>query len=451
MNRSIPFVLAMAVALPMAQAQQPHRDHVKYEKRYRDPVLKEMQERDKALEKAAKEKTEEILEKIKAEKKAKKEQAKRLRFDMSGIPRPAGPDAFETKVWYFPPTPQYLTGTCWSFSTTSFMESEVKRLTGQEIKLSEMWTAYWEYVEKIKGWIARRGEQEFGEGSESNALFRIWKQYGVVPRVDYEGTTAEDGRFDHALMHRRLKAFLDWCREQNYWDEKVILTAARAIMDETMGTPPSSVTWQGETYTPKAFLDQVLKVNPDDYVSVMSTLSKPFWTHAEFEVPDNWWHDANYVNVPLDTWYGLILKAIRSGHSMVIGGDVSEPGINGFEDIAVIPTFDIPPAFIDQDSREFRIANRTTGDDHGIHLVGWTHMDGHDWFLIKDSARSSRHGKYKGFYMFRDDFVKLKMLTFSVHKEVLADILQKVAENEAKLAAEKAAAKKAPHEQPKAD
>ncbi len=440
MNRSIPFVLAIAVAVPAVQAQQPHRDHVRYEKRYRDPVLKEMQDRDKKLQEAAKEKTEEILDAIRAEKKAKRENRRKLRFDMSAIPRPAGPDAFGTKVWHFPPTPQYLTGTCWSFSTTSFMESEVKRLTGREIKLSEMWTAYWEYVEKIKGWIARRGEQEFGEGSESNALFRIWKRYGVVPRLVYEGTTAEDGRFDHALMHRRLKAFLDWCREENYWNEKVILTACRAIMDETMGTPPSTFTWEGETFTPRAFLADVLKVDPDDYVSLMSTLSKPFWTHAEFEVPDNWWHDASYVNVPLDVWYSLILKAIRSGHSMVIGGDVSEPGMNGFEDIAVIPTFDIPGQFIDQDSREFRIANRTTGDDHGIHLVGWTRMDGHDWFLIKDSGRSSRHGKYKGYYMYRDDFVKLKMLTFSVHREVVEDILAKVAENEARLAAGKAAA-----------
>ncbi len=446
MRRSIPLMLATAMVVPVlpAAAQQPHRDHVKYEERYRDPILKEMQERDKKLEEAARKKTEEILAKIRAEKKEKREKAKRLRFDMSRIPRPAGPDAFETKFWHFPPTPQYLTGTCWSFSTTSFMESEVKRLTGREIKLSEMWTAYWEYVEKIHGWIERRGEQVFGEGSESNALMRVWKKYGVVPRSSYEGTTAEDGRFDHSLMHRRLRAFLKWCKEQNFWDEKVILTACRAIMDETMGRPPETVTWEGETYTPGAFLHQVLQVNPDDYVSVMSTLSKPFWTHAEFEVEDNWWHDKSYINLPLDVWYGVILKAIQSGHSLVIGGDVSEPGLNGFEDIAVIPTFDIPQEYIDQDAREFRFANHTTGDDHGIHLVGWTNMDGHDWFLIKDSGRSSRHGKYKGYYMFRDDFVKLKMLTFTVHKEVIPDILKKVAETEASLAAEEAEATQQP-------
>ncbi len=416
--------VALAAALPVA-AQQSHRDRAKYVDRYHDPVLEEMRERDRKLEEAARKKTEEILEKIKAERKERRKKRPRLSFDMSHIPRPSGPEAFRT-VWHFPPTPQYLTGTCWSFSTTSFMESEVKRLTGREIKLSEMWTVYWEYVEKAKGWIARRGEQEFGEGSESNALFRVWKRYGAVPRSAYEGTLAGDGRFDHALMHRRLEAFLHWCRDEGVWDEDIVVAGVRAILDHTMGRPPERFEWNGATYTPKRFLAEVLQVNPDDYVTLMSTLSKPFWSRAEYEVPDNWWHDRSYVNVPLEVWYEALLEAIRTGHSVVIGGDVSEPGIDGFEEIAVIPTFDIPGEYIDQSSREFRFANRTTTDDHGIHLVGWTRVDGHDWFLIKDSGRSSRWGKHKGYYMYRDDYVKLKMLTFTVHREVVEDILKRV-------------------------
>jgi hypothetical protein len=34
----------------------------------------------------------------------------------------------------------------------------VYRLTGQEIKLSEMFTVYWEYVERAKRFIAERGK-----------------------------------------------------------------------------------------------------------------------------------------------------------------------------------------------------------------------------------------------------------------------------------------------------
>ena len=127
----------------------------------------------------------------------------------------------------------------------------------------------------------------------------------------------------------------------------------------------------------------------------------------------------------MDEWYDIIKNAVKSGYTITIGGDVSEPGYNGFEDAAIVPEFDIPQKYINQDSREFRFYNKTSADDHGIHLVGYKKVDGHDWFLIKDSARSSRHGKFEGYYFYRDDYIKLKMLTFMVHKDAMKDVLKR--------------------------
>ena len=124
--------------------------------------------------------------------------------------------------------------------------------------------------------------------------------------------------------------------------------------------------------------------------------------------------------------YGIILDSIADGRSLVIGGDVSEPGMNGPEDVAVVPSFDIPAEMIDQSAREFRFDNGTTTDDHGIHLVGHTCIGGEDWFLIKDSNRSSRQGEHEGYYFYRGDYVRLKMLTITVHRDQVADILRKV-------------------------
>ncbi len=425
--------LALGLVTPGA-AQVERRDHVKWTERKKDPVLQEMIERDKKLEAEARKKTEEILERLAKERKERREKRPRMRFDVSGIPRPAGPDAFTT-AWHTPPVAQYLTGTCWSFSTTSFMESEIKRLTGREIKLSEMWTVYWEYVEKARGYIESRGTTPFVEGSESNALLRVYAKHGVVPESAYPGVLAADGRHDHAAMVKAGREFLRWCKEHGYWNPDLIIPTIRRILDLTMGPPPETVEWEGAKLTPKEFLEQVCGLDPSDYVSVMSTLSVPFWTHGEYRVPDNWWHDAGYVNVPLDVWYGIIVDAVKAGSTLVIGGDVSEPGYWGEEDIAVVPTFDIPGEYIDQDSREFRFYNRTSTDDHGIHLVGYTTTpDGHDWFLIKDSARSARRGDYEGYLMYRDDYVKLKMLTFTIHKEFLGDVLEKVEATERALA-----------------
>ena len=397
---------------------------VKYVKRYYDPVLKEMSEKAKK-EKAQRDSiTAAIRLRQKKRKEEERKAAKILRFDFVDVKKPASPEVFKS-AFHFPPVPQYRTGTCWCFSTTSFLESEVARLTGQKIKLSEMHTVYYEYLEKVRRYVQERGDSEVGQGSEANAVTRIWKKYGVVPKKVYSGLVGDDERYDHTRMFEEIKNYLRYINTHNYWDEQEVIATVKIILNKYMGAPPTSFEYHGKRMTPLEFLHNVLKLNPDDYVSVMSTLSIPFYTKGEYKVPDNWWHSADYYNVPLDEWYGIIKKAVKNGYTVAIGGDVSEPGYNGFEDAAIIPDFDIPQEYINQDSREFRFYNKTSTDDHGVHLVGYTRIGDHDWFLIKDSARSSRHGKFKGYYFYRDDYIKLKMLTFMVHKDVMKDILKK--------------------------
>ncbi len=428
MKTGIAAILAVIAVTPAVHAASPAPtptpagDHVIYVPRYQDPVLKEMEEQDKQVKRAADEETAKIREAQRAKREQERKTRTTLRFDMSKVDKPASPAVFK-QAWHFPPVAQYLTGTCWSFSTTSFYESEVYRLTGQKIRLSPMWTVYWEYVEKMRRFVRERGDSLVDEGSESNAFQHIWPKYGIVTEDAYPGVLSKDGRYDHSRLIAELRELCGFIKANDLWDEEEVLAMTRLILDKTMGHPPDHVAWGGATYTPQEFLAKVLRLNMDDYVEVMSTLSAPFWTQAEYTFPDNWWHDAHYYNVPLDDWYAALKKAAQAGYTLAIGGDVSEPGYNGFENAAVVPTFDIPQAFINQDAREFRINNRTTGDDHGIHLVGYAKVGGRDWFLIKDSARSSRWGKFEGYYFYRDDYVRLKMLTFTAPKEAVKDLL----------------------------
>ncbi|MCK4817828.1 peptidase C1, partial [bacterium] len=94
------------------------------------------------------------------------------------------------------------------------------------------------------------------------------------------------------------------------------------------------------------------------------------------------------------------------------------------EDAAIIPTFDIPSAYIDQNAREFRFNNKTTSDDHDIHLVGYAKVGDYNWYLIKDSASMAQWGKYSGYLFYREDYIKLKMLTYIVHKNAVKAIIK---------------------------
>jgi bleomycin hydrolase len=347
-----------------------------------------------------------------------------LTSDLSRIPKPASLDEFSTS-FHNPPVRQWWTSTCWSYATISMLESELKRLGIGELKLSEMFIAYWEFVEKARGFIQKKGGQLFTGGSEHNAVFERMKQYGIVPTNAYTGLLPGKTEHDHSNMFKEMRNYLTFCKENEYWDEDKAVDYIKSILDKYMGKPPETVDVDGKTMTPKKYLDNVLKLRLEDYVSFMSFKSLPFYTQGEFKVADNWWHSQDYYNVPLDVFYSALVSAMKEGYTVALGGDTSEPGKSGADDIAIIPTFDIHPKLIDQDSREFRFNNRTSTDDHAIHAVGYKEDKNHTWFLVKDSGSSSQKGQFKGYYFFRDDYVKLKMLVLTMHRDAAKDILAK--------------------------
>ncbi len=346
-------------------------------------------------------------------------------MDFSTVHPPDSVGQFTT-YWHNKPISQGVSGMCWCFSATSYYESEIYRLTKRKIKLSELYTVYWEYVEKARRYVRERGNSAFAEGSEANAVPRIWKQYGIVPAEAYTGLLNGQPFHDHVAMVREMSDYLASVKTSNAWNEEEVLETIRAIMDHYIGAPPEKVTVDGKTMTPLEYLEKVVRLNLGDYVEIMSLMEKPYYTKTEYEVPDNWWHSAEYYNVPLDDFMAAIKKALRTGHTVCIGGDTSEPGYDGHAGFAVVPTFDIPSAYIDEYSRQFRFSNKTTGDDHGIHIVGYLEKDGKDWYLIKDSGSGSRNNTHPGYYFYHEDYVKLKMLGITVPKEVVADILKKI-------------------------
>ena len=345
-------------------------------------------------------------------------------MDFARLDKPAGIEDFRP-LYHTPPVPQGKTSTCWSFAATSLFESELKRLYGLEVKLSEMHTAYWEFVEKARRFVREKGQSELREGSEPNAVVLRMKQYGAVRSSDYTGLVGGATAHNHEKLHAELRACLEGFRNRADWDEAKAVAAVRAILDRHLGPPPETIEVNGHRLTPRAYLDEVLRIPLDDYVAFLSFEYLPFHAKGEYRVPDNWWHGADYHNVPLDEFVGALSAALAKGFTIALAGDISEVGNSGPDDVAVIPSFDIPREFIGQDAREFRFANRTSTDDHVLHLIGTVERPDGRWFLLKDSWETAWEGRHKGYFFYREDYVKLKMLTFLVHKDAVADLLAK--------------------------
>ena len=96
------------------------------------------------------------------------EKKKSFKMDFEGKKIPKSIDEFKI-IKTNEPISQGNTGTCWCFSTISFFESEIYRLTEKSINISELYPVYFEYIEKTKGYISSRGNSHLGEGSETNA------------------------------------------------------------------------------------------------------------------------------------------------------------------------------------------------------------------------------------------------------------------------------------------
>ncbi|MBI4946329.1 MAG: peptidase C1 [Bacteroidetes bacterium] len=348
-----------------------------------------------------------------------------FRMDFTGIDVPKSFAEFKT-VFAQQPVSQGSTGTCWCFSTTSFYESEIKRLSNQDIQLSEAFTFYWQYVEKAKEFVRTRGVSLFDEGSETNAVAGMMKKYGIVPLEAYTGMKIGQSYHDHRKMVQEMKNYLQGVKASNAWNTEEVISTIKSIMNFYLGEPPTTVTLAGKKITPLEYLKNVAKLNPDDYVDFMSLMEAPYWTQAEYKVADNWWHSADYYNVPLNDFMSIVKNAIKNGYSMSIGGDVSESGMDSKSGVIMVPTYDIPSAYIDEYARQMRFSNGSTTDDHAMHLVGYEEKTNGTWYLIKDSGSSGHNNRSApGYWFMHEDFIKLKMTTYTIHKDAVKEILVK--------------------------
>ncbi|MFW5805630.1 MAG: C1 family peptidase [Bacteroidales bacterium] len=288
----------------------------------------------------------------------KKSTEKHLVMDQSDLKLPDDPDAYIT-IWAQPTLSQGNAGTCWAYGGTSFFESEHKRLGGNPVKLSEIYTVYWEYVEKARRYVKTRGESHFSQGSQANAVTRMIKLHGAVPYDVYSGLTNDRKYHTHAEMMKEIKSYLNHVKKVAAWNEEKVISTIRSIMHHHIGEPPSEFEYEGNKYTPDGFRESYLKFDVDDYVDVMSSIEFSYNQQAIYKVPDNWWKCDTYWNLSLEDYMYLLNTSLKNGYSVAIGGDVSEAGFSRNTNAAVIPDYDIASRNINANAREFRFDNNS--------------------------------------------------------------------------------------------
>ena len=111
------------------------------------------------------------------------------------------------------------TGTCWSFATSSFIESELMRMGFGEVNLSEIFVVRNIYKDKAHNYVMRQGKANFSQGSLAHDLINVMAEHGIMPDKDYSGLLNGSKRHDHSEMEAGLKGFLDGVIKQRRLSE----------------------------------------------------------------------------------------------------------------------------------------------------------------------------------------------------------------------------------------
>jgi len=324
------------------------------------------------------------------------------------------------------PISQGNSGTCWAYSATSFMESEAYRISNVKVDISEIYTVYWDYVARAQAFVQTEGETYLGEGSEANAIIRVMRNHGMVPFEAYPGLKNGLNYNDHREMFEKMEKYLNSVKMIGNWDEEKVVNEIKEILDKYIGTPPEKFEYDGNLYTPESFMNDYLKLNPGAYFSFMSTMEYNYNEKHELVEPDNWWHCKDYYNISLEDYMYLFQKTIEAGYTISLCGDVSEPGHDKYTEVAVVPDFDIPAEYINENSRQLRLSNGATTDDHCIQVVGYQKVGDTYWYLIKDSGSGAFDGRNKGYRFFHEDYIKLKMMNYMIHVDAARLILDNI-------------------------
>ena len=342
---------------------------------------------------------------------------------------------------------QYRSGTCWSFSGLSFLESEMIRLGKPEVDLSEMFIVWHTYSTKAKKHVRVHGNLNFSAGGAFHDVTNMIREYGIVPESVYDGLNYGEEKHVHGEMDNVLKEHVDAVvKNGNRKLSTVWHEAIEGTLNSYLGELPQKFEYNGKQYTPQSFASDYVGLNMDDYVEISSYTHHPFYDKFILEVPDNWSWDEVY-NVPLEDLETIIDYSLNNGMTVAWAADVSEKGFaTSNKGVAVLPAAPeedmsdaeiakwdalpqkdkekelykldnpVPELHVTQEMRQTAFDDYQTTDDHGMHIIGTAKdQEGHTFYKVKNSWGD--YNKYKGYFYVSKPYVNYKTMCIMVHKD----------------------------------
>ncbi len=337
---------------------------------------------------------------------------------------------------------QGQTGTCWSFSSMSFFESELIRMgKGKEFNLAEMYIARKAYPLKADNYVRMHGRANMAEGGGFSDVVNVIRRFGMVPEEVYTGKKNPKDQHNHAVLEAALKGIVGAVADDknSKIDFEAMHNDVESTCDAFLGKAPEKFTYKGKEYTPKTYA-QATGINPDDYVFLTSFSHHPFYSKFTLEVPDNWNWDQMY-NLPLNEFQEVMQSSINTGFSFAWASDVSEKGFRFKDGLAIVPEMPFADMSdeekatlvkkphtqfkVTQENRQLAFDNFETQDDHGMHIVGLVKdQNSTPYYIVKNSWGTDRN-ECDGYFYASESYVLYKTTSIMLHKKAIPAAIAK--------------------------
>jgi bleomycin hydrolase len=343
---------------------------------------------------------------------------------------------------------QYKSGTCWSFATTSFVETEILRITGKEYDLSEMYFVYYGYKAKAESYVRLHGTANFGPGGQAHDVMDVIREHGMALESDYKAYIDGFDNHVHGEMDNVLSGFVkDVVKNPSGHLSNAWSKAFASLLDSYLGNP--------EAIADKAIaLKSETKFNPDDYIELTSYMYKPYYKAIRVEVPDNW-SFADYYNIPLDEMMKLIQSSLEDGYSVCWDGDVSNHGFSHKYALAILPETNVenlqgseqskwekmskdelykdmysfktpvPEKKVTEKMRQQAFDNYSATDDHLMHLTGLLKDQNGTLYFVTKNSWADNSNDNGGYLNMSDAYLRMNTIAIMVHKDALPKELKK--------------------------
>lgn len=263
------------------------------------------------------------------------------------------------------PCNQKQSGRCWMFAAlNTFRYRIIKDLNLENFELSQAYPLFYDKLEKSNYFlnaILETFDEEsnsriiqhllkdpLGDGGQWDMFVNILNKYGVVPKdVMPECANSEATRFMDQYLTKMLRGYAVKLRKAhaNGADKKELEEMIGGFMEEvhraltiSLGTPPEKFDFairdkdhnyiSEKNITPLEFFNKYVKINLDDYVSIINapTKDKPYNETYTVDYLGNVVEGkiVKYINLPIEELKKAAIAQLKDGEPVWFGCDVGQ-------------------------------------------------------------------------------------------------------------------------------